>query len=219
MALRSLFQKKLQKLQQEIIKMGEITSEMITLAMQALVERDEEKIKRVLELEDRVDELYTKLEERCARLIATQAPVARDLRIITAAFKILSDVERIADYSVDIAFVGWDLINEPPLKPYRDFPRMSELNVRMLNMVLKAYAELDVEICYEVGKMDAEVDSLYRTSFNELIELMKEAPENVYRGAYLLLVGRYLERIGDHITNIAERIVYISTGEIKKLNR
>lgn len=199
--------------------MGEITSEMITLAMQSLVERDEEKIKKVLELEDKVDELYTKLEERCARLIATQAPVAKDLRIITAAFKILSDVERIADYSVDIAFVARDLLSEPPLKPYRDFPRMSELGVRMLNMVLKAYAELDVETCYEVGRMDAEVDTLYRTSFNELIELMKKSPENVYRGAHLLLVGRYLERIGDHITNIAERIVYISTGEIKKLNR
>jgi phosphate transport system protein len=219
MALRSLFQKKLQKLQQEIIKMGEFTSEMINLAMESLIEQDASKIEKVLALEDEVDALYSKLEEKCARLIATQAPVAKDLRIITAAFKILSDVERIADYSVDIAFVARDLIKVPPLKPYRDFPRIAELDVKMLNLVLKAYAELDVETCYEVGRMDSEVDQLYRNSFNELIELMKKAPENVYRGAHLLLVGRYLERIGDHITNIAERIVYISTGEIKKLNR
>ncbi|MCX7832527.1 MAG: phosphate signaling complex protein PhoU [Actinobacteria bacterium] len=219
MVLRSLFQRKLEKLQKEIIEMGQITSQMIKNSMDALVERDEEKIARVLEYEDLVDDTYSKLEARCARLIATQAPVATDLRIITAAFKILSDVERIADYSVDIAFVAKEMINLPPLKPYKDFPRMAELDTEMLNLSLKAYAELDVESCYQVGEMDSEVDALYRRSFNEIIELMKKSPENVTRGAHLLLVGRYLERIGDHITNIAERIIYIATGEVKKLNR
>lgn len=219
MVLRSLFQRKLEKLQEEIIEMGQITSQMIMNSMDALVECDEDKIAKVLEFEDLVDDTYSRLEARCARLIATQAPVATDLRIITAAFKILSDVERIADYSVDIAFVAKELINLPPLKPYKDFPRMAELDKEMLNLSLKAYAELDVESCYEVGKMDSEVDKLYRQSFNEIIELMKKSPENVARGAHLLLVGRYLERIGDHITNIAERIIYIATGEVKKLNR
>lgn len=115
MVLRSLFQKRLKKLQQEIIEMGEITSEMIKNSMDALVEQNEEKIQRVLEDEDRVDKMYTMLENRCARLLATQAPVATDLRIITAAFKILSDVERIADYSVDIGFVAKELIKQPLL--------------------------------------------------------------------------------------------------------
>lgn len=219
MVLRSLFQKRLKKLQQEIIEMGEITSEMIKNSMDALVEQNEEKIQRVLEDEDRVDKMYTMLENRCARLLATQAPVATDLRIITAAFKILSDVERIADYSVDIGFVAKELIKQPPLKPYKDFPRMAQLDRDMLNLALKAYSELDVDACYEVGRMDSEVDALYSKSFDELIELMKKSPENIERGAHLLLVGRYLERIGDHITNVAERIVYIATGEIKKLNR
>lgn len=219
MPLRSLFQQKLEKLQLEIIEMGQETSSMIMASMQALVEQDEEKIKQVIETEDRVDMMYSKLEAKCARLIATQAPVATDLRIITAAFKILSDVERIADYSVDIAFVARELIKLPPLKPYKDFPKMAELDTEMLNLALKAYAELDTKACKEIGKMDSEVDSLYKRSFNELINLMKESPENVERGAHLLLVGRYLERIGDHITNIAERIYYIATGEFVKLNR
>lgn len=219
MVLRSLFQRKLEKLQLEIIEMGKITSEMIKTSMEALVEQNEEKIDKVIEYEDKVDAMYSNLEAKCARLIATQAPVATDLRIITAAFKILSDVERIADYSVDIGFVAKELIKYPPLKPYKDFPKMAELDTEMLNLSLKAYAELDVDACYKVGKMDSEVDALYRQSFNELIELMKQSPENVIRGAHLLLVGRYLERIGDHITNIAERIVYIATGEVKKLNR
>jgi phosphate transport system protein len=219
MALRSVFQQKLEKLQLEIISMGEITSKMIITAMDSLVQSDKKKVKEVLSLEDQVDALYYKLESKCARLIATQAPVAKDLRIITAAFKIISDVERIADYSVDIAFVAEELIKQPPIKPYKDFPKMAELNKEMLDKVLKAYARLDVDACYEIGKLDAEVDKLYRRSFKELVRLMKESPDNVERGAKLILVGRYLERIGDHITNIAERIVYMETGELKKLNR
>ncbi len=214
MASRSIFQAKMEKLQNEIIDMGTVTADMIRLSMEALVERNNEKVKRVLELEDFVDEMYNKLESKCARLIATQAPVARDLRIISSA---LSDVERIADYSVDIAFVAKKLLKKEPIKPYKDFPKMADLDVQMLNLVLSAYKKMDLEACYAVGKMDDEVDKLYKKSFKELVNLMKESPENVERAVNLVLVGRYLERIGDHITNVAERIVYIETGVLSNL--
>lgn len=218
MSLRMMFQAKIEKLQADIIKMGTITTDMIDLSMKALIERDTSLVEKVLELEDKVDDFDNRLEQRCARLIATQQPMAKDLRIIAAAFKVITDVERIADYSVDIAFKAKTLALVPPLKPYKDFPRMAELNRQMLTTALEAYVSRDIELCKKVGEMDHEVDRLYNVTFGELVELMKKSPENVERGAHLLLVGRYLERIGDHITNIAERIIYTETGEMISLN-
>ncbi len=218
MALRQMFQAKLEKLQADIIKMGKATAEMIDLSLKALVERDPSLVDKVLELENVVDDYDNRLEQRCARLIATQQPMAKDLRIIATAFKVITDVERIGDYSVDIAFKAKVLAPLPPLKPYRDFPRMAQLNKEMLTIALEAYASRDLEACKKVGEMDHEVDYLYNVTFDELIDLMKMSPENVERGAHLLLIGRYLERIGDHITNIAERIIYMETGEIVSIN-
>lgn len=219
MALRSMFQEKLEKLQADLLKMGTLTAEMIDLSMKAIVERDESLVETVLDLERQVDAWDDRLEAKCARLIATQQPMAKDLRIIASAFKVITDVERIADYCVDIAFKAKALAPLEPLKPYRDFPRMAELDHQMLELALEAYATRNLEDCKRVGEMDHEVDRLYNVSFDEIVNLMRQSPENVERGAHLLLVGRYLERIGDHITNIAERIVYTETGESVSLNR
>lgn len=218
MPLRKMFQEKLEKLQSDILEMGKTTTKMIDLSMKALVEQDESLIEDILKLEDEVDDFDNRLEKRCARLIATQQPMAKDLRIIATAFKIITDVERIGDYSVDIAFKAKILSRFPPLKPYEDFPKMAHLSKEMLVLALKAYKQTDIETCEKVGQMDHEVDRLYNVSFEEIVALMKASPENIERGTHLILVGRYLERIGDHITNIAERIVYMETGELVTLN-
>lgn len=217
--MRIYFGEKLKELQAEIEEMGEKAARMLDLSMTALIEDRDELIDEIVRLEDEVDEMDNRIEAKCARLIATQQPIATDLRIITTAFKIITDVERIADYSVDIAFIAKKLSGLPQLKPYREFPKMKQTIQKMLKMSLKAYAERDVETCKEVGKMDNEIDTSYRNSVDELIELMKQDPENVYRGVQLILVARYLERIADHITNIAERIVYMETGEMINLSR
>lgn len=217
--MRVYFEKKLKELQAEIEKMGEKANRMLDLSMTALIEDRDELIDEILRLEDEVDAMDNRIEEKCARLIATQQPIAKDLRIITAAFKIITDVERIADYSVDIAFIARDLSGLPQLKPYIEFPKMKDVIHEMLKKSLKAYADRDVETCRLVGRMDNEIDSSYKKTVDELVELMKQDPENVYRGVKLILAARYLERIADHITNIAERIVYMETGEMINLSR
>ncbi len=218
MVVRMPLERKLVRLQKDLLEMGQITEEMIEDSLMSLIERDAERANAVISRDDEVDQLDLKIEMKCARIIATQQPMARDLRIIATALKIITDVERIGDYCVDIARKALVLAPMEPLKPYVAFPMMGELIRSMLHDALHAYAERDVNACQEIGERDKEVDRLYNETVDELIGLMKATPQNVERGAHLMLVGRYLERIGDHITNIAERIVYMETGELVELN-
>jgi phosphate transport system protein len=218
MKLRKPFRQLLKELRQDLVEMGEKAGEMIQKALDALVQRSPELAQEVISLDDVVDSLDLAIETKCIELIATQQPMAKDLRVIGTALKIITDVERIGDYAVDIARKAIILAPLPPLKPYEDVPKMAELVQEMLSRSLKAYQNRDVEEAQEVGKMDHEVDRLYNLTFDELIEYMKKSTENVERAAHLLLVARYFERIGDHITNIAERIVYMETGELVQLN-
>lgn len=218
MKLREPFMQFLKSLRQDLVEMGEKTAEMIQKALDALVQRNPDLAQEVIKLDDVVDSLDLAIETKCIELIATQQPMAKDLRVIGTALKIITDVERIGDYAVDIARKAIILAPLPPLKPYEDVPKMAELVQEMLSRGLRAYQNRDVEEAREVGKVDHEVDRLYNLTFDELIEYMKKNPENVERAAHLLLVARYFERIGDHITNIAERIVYMETGELVQLN-
>jgi|Deesub1362A_J573_1020465.scaffolds.fasta_scaffold04011_6 phosphate transport system protein len=218
MKLRAPFRRALKELRADLVEMGEKTEEMIRKSLQALVERDAELAQEVIDMDDVVDEMDLSIETKCIELIATQQPMAKDLRFISTALKIITDVERIGDYAVDVARKAIILAPLPPLKPYVDIPKMAELTQTMLRESLVAYQNKDIELARKIGEMDHEVDRLYHVTFDELIGYMKESPENAERAAHLLLVTRYFERIGDHITNIAERIIYMVTGELVQLN-
>jgi phosphate transport system protein len=218
MKLRAPFRRALKELRADLVEMGEKTEEMIRKSLQALVERDAKLAQEVIDMDDVVDEMDLSIETKCIELIATQQPMAKDLRFISTALKIITDVERIGDYAVDVARKAIILAPLPPLKPYVDIPKMAELTQTMLRESLVAYQNKDIELARKIGEMDHEVDRLYHVTFDELIGYMKESPENAERAAHLLLVTRYFERIGDHITNIAERIIYMVTGELVQLN-
>lgn len=215
---RKSFNQSLLELQNDLIKMGEKTNKMITKALQALTERNTKLAEEVIEMDDAIDKMDLKIEKKCMFLIATQQPMARDLRTIGTALKIITDVERIGDYCVDIARKAIILAPLPPLKPYVDLPKMADLTQKMLSEVLIAFKTKDLEKAREVAEMDHEVDRLYNITFDEIMSYMVKSSDNVERGAHLILVARYFERIGDHITNIAERIFYMEKGKLVQLN-
>ncbi len=215
---RKNFNQSLEELQSDLIKMGEKTNKMIAKALQALTERNTEQAEEVIAMDDVIDKMDLKIEKKCMFLIATQQPMARDLRTIGTALKIITDVERIGDYCVDIARKAIILAPFPPLKPYVDLPKMADLNQQMLSEVLIAFKTKDLEKARAVAEMDHEVDHLYNITFDEIMDYMLKSSDNVERGAHLILVARYFERIGDHITNIAERIFYMEKGKLIQLN-
>lgn len=215
---RKSFSQSLEELQTDLIKMGEKTNKMIAKSLQALVERNQELAREVIASDDVIDKMDLKIEKKCMFLIATQQPMARDLRTIGTALKIITDVERIGDYCVDIARKAIILAPFPPLKPYIDIPKMADLTQKMLSEVLIAFKTQDLQKARKVAEMDHEVDRLYNITFDEIMSYMLKSSENVERGAHLILVARYFERIGDHITNISERVFYMIKGKLIQLN-
>ena len=216
--MRKTFHQQLKDLQKDIVEMGSKSCEMIEESLQALIKRDKKLAEKVINDDDIVDKMELNIESKCIELIATQQPMAKDLRLITTVLKIISDVERIADYTVDIAKKAKKLAPYEPLKPYVDVPKMAKLTQDMLKKSIKSFNELDIKLAKKIGKMDKEVDRLYNITFDELIDYMLKDKENVVRATHLLLVARFYERIGDHITNIVERVVYLKTGKLVELN-
>ncbi|MBT9171879.1 MAG: Phosphate-specific transport system accessory protein PhoU [Syntrophomonadaceae bacterium] len=212
------FQKALYALQQEILKMGGLVEENIARSIDALAKQDLDLADKVFEVEEAIDRLEMQVEETCLRLIATQQPVAEDLRKISAAFKIITDLERMGDYSVDIAKVAKRIGKEPLIKPLIDLPRMALLAQKMVKNALDAYVSEDQELAASVGQADDEVDSLHNQVFRELLVLMMENPRTITQATYLLFVSRSLERIADHATNISERVIYLVSGQRIDLN-
>ncbi|MBS3948327.1 MAG: phosphate signaling complex protein PhoU [Dethiobacter sp.] len=215
---RSEFQRALDALQQEILKMGGLVEENIARSVESLAQQDLDLAEKVFEVEEAIDRMELQVEETCMRLIATQQPMAKDLRKISAAFKIITDLERMGDYSVDIAKVTKRIGNEPLIKPLIDLPRMALLVQKMVKNALDAYVAEDQELAASVGEADDEVDSLHKQVFRELLVLMMENPRTINQATYLLFVSRSLERIADHATNISERVIYLVTGRRIYLN-
>jgi phosphate transport system protein len=152
------------------------------------------------------------VERRCFRLLALQQPMAGDLRIISTALKVVTDLERMADHAADIAKVTLRLAGAPPVKPLVDIPRMATVAAYMVRSALNAYVARDVDMAMLMIRMDDEVDHLYSQIFRDLLELMRARPETVHQGTHLLFVANYLERIADHATNLGEWIGYMVTG-------
>ncbi|HKM39741.1 MAG TPA: phosphate signaling complex protein PhoU, partial [bacterium] len=170
-----------------------------------------------IERDDIVDDMRLVIEKKCIELIATQHPKAKDLRRIFAAIAIASDVERVADYSVDIAKIVYRLPDKPFFKPLIDIPKMERAVAKMLREGLEGFVSRDLELIKKVMQSDDEIDRLYEMLHDELVEFMKRDPSTIDQAVQLLFVSRYLERIADHITNIGERVFYVETGQVIKM--
>jgi phosphate transport system protein len=182
--------------------------------MRALVERDDALAQEVIDRDRQVNAYDVEVDEQCVNLLALHQPAAGDLRSITTAMKIVTDLERIGDQAVNIAQRVLELNRDPQLKPYIDLPRMAEKAQRMVKESLDAFVARDTELARQVCGKDAEVDALKEQIFRELLTFMMEDPRTIPRAIRVILISRFLERVADHATNIAEMVVYLVEGKM-----
>lgn len=202
----------LDHIRQTVLHMGGLVEQMIAKANHGLVERDEAAVAEVIHQDLEVDRIELDLDEACHSTLARNQPTAIDLRFLIAVMKITNDLERIGDSAVNIAQSAHKLMEEPPLKPYIDLPKMSALVRGMVRDALDAFVRRDAELANSVLRSDDTIDSLYRQLFRELLTFMIEDPKTISRSLHLLLIARNLERIADHSTNIAEDVIYYVEG-------
>ncbi|MEW6184907.1 MAG: phosphate signaling complex protein PhoU [Thermodesulfobacteriota bacterium] len=210
----SIFDEELSDLKVQILKMGSLVEEAIAKSIKSLVERDSDLAKLVIENDDRINTFDVSVDEECIRLIALRQPTAGDLRFITTAMKITTDLERMGDYAVDICERALELNTEPQLKPYIDIPRMAEIAEGMVHDALQAFLDRNTALAYEVIKRDDEVDQLTVQIFNELVLYMIKDSSTISRAIKISYISKYLERIADHATNLAEMVVYMNEGKM-----
>jgi phosphate transport system protein len=210
----SVFQDELNDLKVKILKMGSLVEEAIGKAVQALVERDSTLAQKVIDNDDRINTFDVEVDEECIRLIALRQPTAGDLRFITTAMKITTDLERMGDYAVDICERALELNEESQLKPYIDLPRMAEIAQGMVHDALQAFLDRNTPLAYDVVKRDDAVDDLTVQIFNELLFFMIRDNTTITRAIKISYISKYLERIADHATNIAEMVVYMDEGKM-----
>ncbi len=215
---RDAFERELRTLGTEVIAMGTRAGEAIHSAIEALQARDDARARQIIAEDDQIDVLHLELEERCMRLLATQQPMASDLRTIAAVFAIALDLERMADHAEGISRATIRLGTAPLVKPLVDIPRMEALVQEMLRDALQAFVTRDVGLAQRMAAKDDSVDEMRSQTFRDLLAIMMEDPAKVERALELVLVAQHLERAADHITNIGERVVYMVTGELRELN-
>ncbi len=218
MTTREAFDRELTGLQDDLLRMGALVEEAVRRSIEVLRARSVEQADAVIEADNTIDALHLDLEERCLRLMATQQPMAKDLRTIAAVWTITIDLERIGDHAEDVARATKRMADQPLLKPLIDIPQMAEIVQQMLRAGLDAFVQRDAGLAQEMAAMDDRVDHLYGQVFRELLTYMLEDPRNIQRATHLLMVAQGLERMGDHATNIAERVIYMVTGTLKELN-
>jgi len=218
MPTRQKFDNELKELRAKILDMGNVVNQQIALAVSSLINQNLELANSIVVKDMELNDLQAIIEENSILLIATQQPFARDLRKLVAGFKISIYLERMGDLAVDLAKLTIRIGQEDLIKPLVDIPRMSELVREMINIGLKAYIDEDCGAAEEMALMDDEIDKIYSGVFGELKILMMEDPNKVTQANYLLFASRFLERLGDYCTNIAEEIVYICNGKRMDLN-
>jgi len=215
---RVTLERELQSVQDNLLRIGGLVDQAIERAMRSLERRDGRLAQEIVAGDAEVNALRFRIEEDCLTLIATQQPAAGDLRIVMATFSIVSDLERMADHAAGIARTVLRMGDEPLLKPLIDMPRMAEVCRQMLRESLQAFVDRDVEAAGRIARQDDVIDGLYQQVFRELLSFMVEDPRTTSRALYLLFSAHNLERIGDRITNIVERIIFMSSGEMRELN-
>ena len=215
---RTGFDVALDSLHDDILRMGSIVEKQLHQCIEALVNKDENLAIRVIENDDLVDNLEKEIENKCIRLIAKEQPLAIDLRTIFTSTKIVTDLERMADHAVDVAKVVKRLKGQDYIKELIDIPKMALLVESMIKKALDGFVEGNIEVAYEVCKMDDQVDAYYKLIFNDLLELMIKDKSTVPQATQFMFVCKNLERVADHVTNICEWTVYLVTGELMDLN-
>jgi phosphate transport system protein len=217
MEIRTAFHKKLRQIQDEILAMGSMVEKAIGQSVEALKNRDLDTANRIIQEDLSINQKRNELEEKCIQLIATQQPMARDLRNIICILNIVTELERIGDYAEGIARIVLMIGDEPPLKPLIDIPRMADKTIDMLHRSLDALVNHDADAARQIATEDDEVDNLYDQVFRELLSFMIEDPKTITRATRLIWVVHNLERSADRVTNICERVVFFVTGKMEEI--
>jgi len=210
------FQKELEELKENLLKMAAMVEKAIRESVQSLVRRDSQFAQKTFDGEDRINKMEIAIDEMCLKLLALRQPMAADLRFITSAMKIITDLERMGDQAVNIGERAISLNQEPQLKPYIDIPRMAEIAQSMVKDVLDAFVNSDSKLARSVCERDDIVDGLNDQVFRELLTFMMSDPQTVTRAVHLMIVCRCLERIADHATNIAEDVIFMLDARVIK---
>lgn len=217
MEIRTTFHKRLREIQNDVLAMGSMVEKAISRSIEALRERELNKAQSVIVDDQKINQKRFDIEEKCVQLIATQQPMAGDLRAIICVLNIITEIERIGDHAEGIAKIVIMIGDEPPLKPLVDIPRMAEKVNDMLHRSLDALINRDDNTAKQIVTEDDEVDNLYDQVFRELLTFMAEDPKTITRATRLIWVAHNLERSGDRVTNICERVVYMVTGKMEEL--
>ena len=215
---RVLFDLALKNLNNDLLRMCEEVKKQIRLSIKSLVNKDIELAKQVIKDDDIIDNFNKEIEDRCVRVIATEQPLAKDLREIFTAIKVVTDLERMADYAVDIAKITTHLKDDEYIKELIQIPELAEKVLNIISLAIDAYVKGDSKKAYEICKMDDEIDSLYKEILEELFNIMVEDNSLATQAGRFMFVAKNLERIGDHVTNICEWTIYLVDGTYVDLN-
>ena len=210
------FQQQMNNLKSEILKMAGLVERAISNAIESLTQRDTPLAEKTIQQDAQINEVELDIDERCLYLLALHQPMAGDLRFITSTMRINTELERIGDLAVNIAERVVSLNQEPQLKPYIDIPNMAEISKKMLRDVIDAFVSGDAALARSVCERDDQVDGLNNQIFRELLTYMMEEPKTITRAVHLIIVSRYLERIADHATNIAEGVIFMAEALVIK---
>ena len=215
---RSSLDRELRAIEDDMLRMGELVNEAIQGSLRALAERDRGLAQQVVDGDAVINRLRFDIEEACLALMATQQPAAGDLRTVVATMNIVGDLERMGDHAAGNARIVMRMGDEPLLKPLIDIPRMADVCRSMIRDSLQAFVRRDGERARQIAAMDDQIDGLYQQVFRELLSFMVEDPKTTSRALFLLFAAHNLERIGDRATNIAERVLFMTSGVMRELN-
>jgi phosphate transport system protein len=215
---RTAFERQLVEIQEDMLVLADMVESAIRRSIQALKDRNGELAHQVIADDIKVNRKRYDIEERCLELIATQQPLAGDLRTIVAVLHMIVDLERMGDHAEGVAKIAATLADEPPLKPYIDLPRMAEVASEMLRESLEAFKHRDADRARAIIDRDDEVDALYDQVYRELLTYMLSDPHTIERATHLIWVAHNLERIADRVTNVCERVAYLVTGKMEEMN-
>lgn len=216
---RETLDRALQELLDDILVLGGMVEDAVRAAVAALKQRDLLASEKVYEADDNINKKHFEIEDRCITLIATQQPMAKDLRLLAAVIEISTELERMGDYAKGIAKINILLGTEPLVKPLIDIPRMADLGLDMLHRALVAFVAGDADTAREIPKEDDQIDALYNQVYRELVTYMIADTTTIDRANFLLWAAHNLERLADRVTNICERTIYMATGEMRELDR
>ncbi len=216
---RETFDHQLQNLLDQVLVLGSMAEQAVIASVDALRRRDLEESRQIYANDQKINEKRYEIENNVITLIATQQPMARDLRLLAAILEIITELERIADYAKGISKINLMIGREPLVKPLTNIPKMAEIGVSMLHRAITAFVNRDLEAARQIPLEDDQVDELYLQGYREMLEIMIAAPSTIDRANYLIWVAHNLERMADRVTNICERIIFVVTGEITEMDQ